>query len=96
MLNDNSLQSAFFSGKAKKIKIVSNCLGYGPCPQPDDEAEQHLTITADGRVYFSSYSYGDGRHYTKAKTRNFKIPCTSAIYVLKVVRDYFSAEHELN
>lgn len=62
-----------FQGILQKIRIVSNCIGYGPRPEPDDEVEQHLTINAEGRVWFSSYKFGDvpGK-YQKANTRNFK------------------------
>lgn len=81
-----------FQGKAKKIKIISNCMCYGPIPQPDDEAEQHLSITADGRVFFSSYNYGDGKKYRKAKTHNFKVEPGSAENILKLIGDYFSNE----
>lgn len=92
-LTSNSDESPFiFHGKAKKIKIISNCMGYGPMPQPDDEAEQHLSITEDGRVFFSSYNYGDGDKYTKAKTRNLKVESGSAENILKLIGDYFSNE----
>lgn len=46
-------------GRVKRIKLVSNCLCYGPAPMPEDEAEQHLTICSDGRVFFSSYIVGN-------------------------------------
>lgn len=84
-----------FHGKAKKIKIISNCLCYGPMPQPDDEAEQHLSITEDGMVFFSSYNYGNGDKYIKAKTHNFRLEPGSAENILKLIGDYFSNEFDV-
>ena len=63
-----------FKGMPQKIRIVSNGMGYGPCPEPNDIVEQHITINSDGRVWFSAYSFGDGfDKYKKAKTKNYKI-----------------------
>ena len=33
-----------FQGELRKIRLVSNRLGYGPCPEPDEEVEQHITL----------------------------------------------------
>ncbi|MEG2669742.1 MAG: hypothetical protein RR957_04685 [Oscillospiraceae bacterium] len=84
-----------FEGTPKKMKIISNCLCYGPCPETDDEVEQHLTITFDGRIYFSSYKYGNGVKYIKSKTRNFKISSDNTTYILKLIGDYFSDEYNI-
>lgn len=92
-LTASSDESPFiFQGKAKKVKIISNLMEYGPMPQPNDESEQRLSITADGRVFFSAYNYGNGNKYVKAKTRNFKVRPGSAENVLKLIGDYFSNE----
>lgn len=42
-----------FEGTPQKLWLISNNSCYGPHPQPNDEVEQHLSITADGRVFFS-------------------------------------------
>ena len=34
-------------GELRKIRLVSNRLGYGPCPEPDEEVEQHITLNAE-------------------------------------------------
>ena len=34
--------------KIKRIRLISNCFGYGPWPEPATEVEQHLTITSGG------------------------------------------------
>lgn len=44
-----------FRGKPQKIRIISNRICYGLQPKPDDEVEQHITLCADGRVWFSAY-----------------------------------------
>ena len=30
--------------KIKRIRLISNCFGYGPWPEPATEVEQHLTM----------------------------------------------------
>ena len=40
-----------FEGTLQKIRLVSNSICYGPCPEPDDEVEQRLTITSEGKVW---------------------------------------------
>ena len=84
-----------FEGTMQKIRIKSNCICYGPRPEPDDEVEQHLTVTADRKVYFSSYCWGDGGRYKKAREQNFKIHSDTISYILKIVGDYFSKENEM-
>ena len=42
----------YFQGQIKGMKLISNHLCYGPRPEPDDEIEQHLSLFADGRVFF--------------------------------------------
>ena len=64
-----------FQGELRKIRLVSNRLGYGPCPEPDEEVEQHITLNAEGQVWLSSYVFGqrrDGR-CEKAHSQNLKI-----------------------
>ncbi len=85
-----------FEGTVYTIRIKSNCICYGPCPEPSDEVEQHLTVTADGKVSFSSYCWGDGGKYKKMREQNFKIHSDIASYILKIVGDYFSADNEMN
>ncbi len=60
-----------FHGVAKKARIVSDIIGYGPMPEPTDDAEQRLTITADGRVWLSCYVYGNGTKYVLQGQQGF-------------------------
>ena len=45
-----------------KIQITSNNICYGPCPQPEDEVRQELSIDKDGQARISRYAYGDGEN----------------------------------
>lgn len=83
-----------FEGTPKKVRIVSNNICYGPYPEPTDEVEQHLTINAEGQVWFSAFTYGQGfGEYEKARTKNYKIEKEVATKVLNSVAAYFSQEY---
>ena len=45
-----------------KIHITSNNICLGPCPEPEDEVEQVLSIDRDGQVEISRYAYGFGEN----------------------------------
>ena len=96
LASDNEETAFIFTGAAQKLQIISNNICYGPHPKPDDEIEQHLTITADGRIFFSTYAYGDGTKYLKARTKNFKIGSEKTAYLLKIVSEYFSDEYDVS
>ncbi len=83
------------TGNIKKIRICSNSICYGPMPSPDEEVEQHLTITRDGRVFFTSYVYGecDGK-YRKSRTINFKTATSKVSRIMASFEKYFSEPHE--
>ncbi len=84
-----------FQGIAKKIRIVSNGICYGPCPEPDDIVEQRITINSDGQVWYSGYAFGDGYgKHKKVETKNFKIEKEIAQNVINKVSKYFSGEYE--
>ena len=83
-----------FEGTLKKMRIISNSICYGPCPEPEDEVEQHLTVNTDGRVWFSAYAFRDrSGKYTKARTNNFSIDSGAATELLNKVAAYFSEEY---
>ncbi len=79
-----------FYGNLRKLRIETNVLSFGLLPSPDDEIEQHLTILADGRVYFSSYAYGDGNKYRHTSTQNFKTDTIRVQRILTLFEEYFS------
>jgi len=81
-----------FKGELRKIRLVSHRLGYGPCPEPDEEVEQHITLNAEGQVWFSSYVFGqrrDGR-YEKAHSQNLRIDKAVADRIISAFTEYFS------
>lgn len=79
----------------KEIWIVSNGIGYGPCPEPNDIVEQHITINSEGQVWLFAYEFGDGPgKYKKAQTKNYKIEKTAAENILQKVATYFSNEYD--
>lgn len=83
-----------FEGEPKTIHIVSNNICYGPCPEPTDEVEQHITISADGLVKFSSFNFGYGmEQYQKGRSREFNIGKPVAKKILNAVSGYFSQEY---
>lgn len=74
----------------QKMKLVSNNIGYGPEPNPDDEVEQILTLAADGEVDFWSYLYGDGEPYDRVNIhRKDTVIPERARKVLELVGAYF-------
>ena len=46
-----------FTGRLKKIQLISNNMGYSPEPEQGEELEQRLTITDKRRVWLSRYCY---------------------------------------
>lgn len=86
--------NAIFKGIPKTIHIVSNNICYGPCPEPTDEVEQHLTIGADGQVKFLSLNFGYGMEkYEKGRSKEFNIGKAIAEKILNAVGEYFSNEY---
>lgn len=83
-----------FEGTPQKMRIVSNNICYGTCPEPTEEVEQHITINAEGRVWFSAYTFGEcfGQH-EKSRTKNYIIEKAVAERVLNAVATYFSQEY---
>lgn len=88
----------YFQGQIKGMKLISNQICYGPRPEPGDEVEQHLSLFADGRVFFSGYGYGNygEKKYKRNRSRQFKISQPEAVYVLSHVAMYFSREFPLD
>lgn len=86
-----------FQGTPKKIRIVSNNIGYGPEPDPNVEVEQHITINSKGQVWFSAYNYGQGMdRFEKARSKNVKIDKIAADKLLKAISVCFGREQIQN
>lgn len=78
----------------RKFTLNSNNICYGPCPESSDEIEQRLTVSANGRVWFTGYVFGEepGKHPVGRKAyRN--IGTELAKKLLDLLEQYFSEEY---
>ena len=84
-----------FTGCLKKIQLISNNMCFGPAPEPDEEIEQHLTITNAGRVWLSHYCYNPP-DYTRTLTSKemFTISKDAVNNIMEAVTKYFSSDYE--
>ena len=80
-----------FEGTLKKIKINSDNVCYGPCPEPDDETEQHLTINSEGGVWITRKSFGNG----EIEKTNFKVDVEKVKNLFRTIEVRFSRAHEI-
>lgn len=94
LASESGASASIFTSSAQKLRVVSNNICCGHCPQLTNEVEQHLLITADGRGAFSSYFYGNGDKCTRSRSQNFKIDASQAASILNMVGNYFSGEHD--
>lgn len=93
--SEDSSRSFALQGQAKKIKIISNNVCYGPCPMLEEEVEQHLTMTDDGRVWFSGYNFGNtSGKYERGRTKQFSLDKEKADRVFSAFSRFFSGEFE--
>jgi len=84
-----------FQGEAKKIRIISNNVSYGPAPSPDEEVEQRLTLSSDGRVWFSGYNFDYGiDHYTIGRKFQFKLDQEKVDIIFAVFSRFFAGNFE--
>lgn len=88
-----------FYGNVRKIKINSNCIGYGFLPKEGIEVEQHLTITDEGRVWLSRYAIAEDLNFVKLKKieqKQFRIDAEKAKFLLDKYTKYFRDEYEIS
>jgi len=76
--------------KIKRIRLISNCFGYGPWPEPAAEVEQHLTITSDGRIWFSKYCFNDGVRYKCTCLERLHIASDAAGPLVNQLAEFFN------
>ncbi len=84
-------QEKVFYGKLQKIQLTTNHLYFGPEPAPNEEVEQHLTITADGRVWLSRYRYGNEIKYTLARMERKKLSESQAEEIIQAFEIVFKS-----
>ena len=80
-----------FKGTLVKIKLISNSMCYGPCPMPDQEIEQRITITPT-HIWVSRYNYGEGEPYKLRQRFDGRIARENGDAILKSIEDYFKNE----
>ena len=78
-----------FDGTLDKIRIVSNVMGFGPEPMPEEEVEQHIIIHRNGQVWISRYVFGDWTSGHKKKAANRINIGDAAGKVLDSIASYF-------
>ena len=94
---DADVGTFIFEGTLQKIHLISNSICYGPCPRPEDEVEQHLTIMADGRVWLSRYRFGlSGSDYELIEKLNFSISAEAVDRIMGAFTDYFGNEYDID
>lgn len=81
-----------FDGKIQKFRIITNGLCYGPCPEPEEEVEQHLIIARDGRVWFTGYNFGEYGidKYVQGRKKHFKLSEEKIKPIFDAFQEYFS------
>lgn len=94
---EEDVNTFIFEGRLQKIQLISNNICYGPCPEPDDEVEQHLTITADARVWFSRYRYGAvGDKYELIEKQCYSVTTEVVNEIMAAVSGYFGDEYYID
>lgn len=78
----------------RKFTLISNNICYGPCPEPSDEIEQRLTVTATGRVWFTGYVFGEKSwKHPVGRKAYCSIGAASAQKLLDLLDRYFSNDY---
>lgn len=86
-----------FHGNVKKVKINSNCIGYGYCPEKDDEIEQHVTITENGRVWISRYAFGEGYGNNRIiEQKQLLISAEKVAFLFDKFTKYFRDQYQID
>ena len=82
-----------FRLQIQKVRIVSNNICYGPEPLPEDEVEQHLTISVSGRVWFAGYKYANGvGKFEICRRQHFAIGKPVAKEILALFSQYINSD----
>ncbi|MCD8220415.1 MAG: hypothetical protein LUC50_08930 [Ruminococcus sp.] len=83
--------------RLQKAQIISDLLCYGPCPEPDDPVEQHLTISSTGRIWFTERVFGPlgDTRYPIGRKIQMSIGKERAYAILSILADYSESEAPL-
>lgn len=77
----------------QKIRLIANNMAYGPLPSPGEEVEQRLTMTREGKVWLSRYSFHDPMHNSLMTRKQFSVDKCCVESLFKQISTYF-AENE--
>ena len=84
-----------YTGRLKKIQLISNNMGYWPEPEQGEELEQHLTVTDKGRVWLSRYCYDrENNKLLLNEKESFKISAEAVNAIMDAVTDCFSGDYQ--
>lgn len=82
-----------FQLQIQKVRIISNNICFGPEPLPDDEVEQHLTISANGGIWFTGYKYGNGfGRFEISRKQQFNIGKSAVKKILELFSQYLDSD----
>lgn len=83
-----------FQGNLQKIRLIANNMGYGPLPAPGEEVEQRLTMTREGKVWLSRYSFYDTMRNRLMSCKQFSVDSRCVESLFKQISAHFT-ENEL-
>lgn len=89
-----SCENIPFHGELQKIRLIANNMGYGPLPAPDEEVEQRLTMTREGKVWLSRYSFHDTMRNRLMSREQFSVDNRCVESLFKQISTHF-AENKL-
>jgi hypothetical protein len=79
-------------GIPRKITLISNSVGFGPCPEEKAEVEQRLTINDRGQIFVTYYNYAG----TILRKERFHISVEKAIKFLQDINTAFCIRTDSN
>ncbi|MCC8101455.1 MAG: hypothetical protein LIP11_04075 [Clostridiales bacterium] len=95
--HENKLEGLFYNldfyvyqKRVQKAQIISDLLCYGPRPKQGDPVEQRLTISSNGRIWFTERIYGSfvDNHYPIGRKLQMSIGKERAAAILSMLADY--------
>ena len=77
----------------QKIQIISNNICYGPPPDNGTEFEQHFTVSATGRIWFSGYNFiGGFDNYERGRSIQMSIGKENAKTILDLIEKHLKSD----
>ncbi len=79
-----------YQKRLQKAQIISDLFFFGPCPKPDAPAEQRLTISSTGRIWFTEKVFGSPEDscYPIGRKIQMSIGKERAAAILSMLADY--------